>query len=74
MSFKVLIKDDKPKIIKEPYLVYEYLVENFYKKNLKSVDENTHISAVDVQCWCELANAGDTYQGDDFSVECVYNF
>lgn len=36
--------------------------------------EDAHIGANDVKCWCELANAGDTYSDKELTVECVYNF
>jgi hypothetical protein len=73
MKFK-LIFNEITKIFNSPYSVYEYLVESVYKCSLKTVDEETHLRAVDVQCWCELANVGDSYEDRDFTVECVYSF
>ena len=60
--------------VNTPEGVYSYLVREIYKKDEKTVDEETHLRAVDVQCWCELATAGDSYVDQHFEIECVYNF
>ena len=75
MDYKVTFPNlNVTMIFKASYEVYCYLVTCVYGCDLDKVDEETHIKAADAQGWCELASAGDSYDGSDFSIECVYSF
>ncbi|WP_370845717.1 hypothetical protein [Eubacterium sp.] len=69
MNYRITYKD-KTELINTPEKVYDYVMNNVYD----NPTEDALIGANDVKCWCELANAGDTYSDKELTVECVYNF
>lgn len=73
MKYRIM-HGDVTNIINTPKEVYDYLVRKIYKRERADVDEETHLKSTDAQCWCELANAGDSYEDKDFTIECVYRF
>lgn len=66
MNYKI-IDNGLENIVNSPEKVYKYIL------NQEATEEN-YLRAKDAKCWCELANAGDTYEDNQLVIECTYNF
>ena len=71
MNFKIVRSDNKYTILDNPYEVYEFIVERIFNEDVRNCSYQTHKEAEEAQCWCEMADIEDEYDGGDFTIECI---
>ena len=70
--FRITRQNGNYAILDTPYEVYEYIVKVIFNDDLRTCSYCSHHEAEEAQCWCEMADEGEEYDGGEFIIECVW--